>query len=344
MADMNTVKEKLNELLRDKNVDLAYITKFGSHLYGTSTENSDLDLKGLFWPSIDNLILEEKMNSLSFSSGDKDGKNTKDDFDLQLWSVQYWLDLLKKGDTNAIDLLFSMYTDQNLRQTNTEQVKDLLGEFYDNPIDLIDLKNNTAYISYAYMQAKKYGLKGSRVDILKKILDFFSSRFNSETRENRIVMYFDDLLSKHYDDKMCFEKPTKDGERCIWILGKGFTGSTKLQEAYNRLDLAYRSFGHRAILAANNENVDFKAVSHAIRCCVEMNELIDTGFLKFPLSNTEEIMDVKLGKKDWLTYIEPRISGMLDEIKGKLVSVKSNNRMTNNHRSIIRRHYSQYLK
>ena len=100
------INQKIIELCNEHNVDLAYITKFGSILYGTYSDSSDQDIKGLYWPRIDDLILQKRVNSISFTTGNNYERNTKDDIDISLWSVQYWLELLYKGDTNAIDLFF----------------------------------------------------------------------------------------------------------------------------------------------------------------------------------------------------------------------------------------------
>lgn len=154
------INQKIIELCNEHNVDLAYITKFGSILYGTYSDSSDQDIKGLYWPRIDDLILQKRVNSISFTTGNNYERNTKDDIDISLWSVQYWLELLYKGDTNAIDLLFSMYTlDDNVRLTSIDDIKELLYKYYNDPIKLLDLKHTTSYINYAYQQARKYGLK-----------------------------------------------------------------------------------------------------------------------------------------------------------------------------------------
>ena len=60
-----------------------YLTVFGSHLYGTNTENSDKDYKGIFLPSVKNLILGKKMDSISLTSGNNNSKNSSEDCDIQ---------------------------------------------------------------------------------------------------------------------------------------------------------------------------------------------------------------------------------------------------------------------
>ena len=336
------IENNVNDLLVQNNCKLAYITKFGAHLYGTNTENSDIDVRGLYWPDIKDLILEKKLNSLSYTTGDNKTKNNVNDFDIQMWSVNYWLSLVNKGDTNAIDLLFSMYSPSKLVDDN--EVKKLLIDFYDKPIELIDLKNTTGYIQYAYLQAKKYGLRGSRIDILKKSKQFFQSKLTNENdKYNRIVQYFDELLEKYYEPSYLFEK-VNNNDRCIYILGKGYHGSIKLEEAINRLDAEYNKYGERAILAEENKGVDWKAVSHAVRACYQMLELIDTEFLIYPLKAAPEILEIKLGHKDWLTEVEPLLAELLNKVKLKIENIKENDKVYENSQKIIFNYYDMFLR
>jgi predicted nucleotidyltransferase len=48
--DTNTVLNKALDLI-GKDGYLLYLTKFGSHLYGTNGPNSDADYKGFYLPS-----------------------------------------------------------------------------------------------------------------------------------------------------------------------------------------------------------------------------------------------------------------------------------------------------
>ena len=60
-----------------------YLTVFGSHLYGTNTENSDKDYKGIFLPSIKKLMLEESVNNVTLTTGKTDSKNSSEDCNVQ---------------------------------------------------------------------------------------------------------------------------------------------------------------------------------------------------------------------------------------------------------------------
>ena len=55
--------------------------KFGAHLYGTANSDSDIDYKGIFMPSKDEVLLGRIPKSHSHSTGKDESKNTKNDID-----------------------------------------------------------------------------------------------------------------------------------------------------------------------------------------------------------------------------------------------------------------------
>ena len=82
--------------------------KFGSHLYGTDTLSSDLDIKGVYIPEARDILLQCVRPIVSLSKPKAHGeKNTSEDVDYELYSPQRFLDLLAEGQTVALDMLFA---------------------------------------------------------------------------------------------------------------------------------------------------------------------------------------------------------------------------------------------
>lgn len=314
---------------------LLYLTVFGSHLYGTNSENSDKDYKGLFLPDEKMMLLGQKCDCISYTTGDNHSKNSKEDVDIQLWSLQHWLNLLKKGDTNAIDLLFSMYAEHDVVLYQT----DFLGEY-----KILDIKNNKAYIAYAYSQAKKYGLKGSRVGILKEVLQYFNENICSKENwaEMRLHDVAKDIHRDLYDKSLCYFK-NDDVTQMLYILNKGYEPHLKLKYMHQRLVEDYNRYGERAIQAEQNQNIDWKAVSHAVRCLYQVLELIDTDFLQYPLKDRNFIKDVKQGKFPWKD-VEEKIVALLAEVDNKIHELPQNNKIARIHDDIILSCYEEKEK
>jgi len=63
--------------------------------------------------------------------------------------------------------------------------------------------------------------------------------------------------------------------------------------------------------------VDFKALSHAVRVISEVEELLDDGFITFPLKNRVYITSIKEGNET-LEEVMDYLDVKLDEVNQKL--------------------------
>lgn len=86
-------------------MDLIVKMKFGSHLYGTATEESDVDYKGVFLPSKEDTLLNRIPKCYSFSTGENESKNDPKDVDEEIYSLHYFIKLACDGQTVAMDML-----------------------------------------------------------------------------------------------------------------------------------------------------------------------------------------------------------------------------------------------
>lgn len=273
-----------NKLIPEKG-KLLYLTKFGSKLYGTDTENSDSDYKGIYLPSIEDVILGKIKPTLHYSSGNLHGKNTKDDIDITIYSLQYYLVLLAKGEIGALDILFSMYA--------------LTVAYYDKALDTIKLNTNKlttkkskAFTGYCLGQAAKYGIKGSRYGDLLTIKKFLKSQnyqFDDLSLPIATIVHRQDFPALQY-----VQLVNKDDKCYVSVLGKLHQDSISIGEFIERIIKEAQAYGHRSKAAVNG--VDWKALSHAYRVIKQFNELVSTNFIKFPLTYAEEIKEIKYTK------------------------------------------------
>ena len=68
-------------------MDLIVKMKFGSHLYGTATDASDIDYKGIYLPSRRDILLNRVQKCHSFTTGGDQKKNSPDDIDEEIYST-----------------------------------------------------------------------------------------------------------------------------------------------------------------------------------------------------------------------------------------------------------------
>jgi len=67
-----------------------------------------------------------------------------------------------------------------------------------------------------------------------------------------------------------------------------FNGEKLLKEKINKKTI-------QKYIDKYSTKTDFKALSHALRIAQEVQELLETGFIDFPLKNRDELRDIKSG-------------------------------------------------
>jgi hypothetical protein len=309
--DTNFILEKIEKELKPNGHRLLYLCRFGSHLYGTDSEQSDDDFRGIFLPSRNSCLLNTSPKFFDFSSKkNSDRKNFKEDYDIGLWSLQYFLNLVKVGDTNAIDLLYSL--------SNTEMIIENIWltpcfrpmtVLYQEHKKLFSRKSTKAFMSYCIGQARKYGIKGSRVGVVKKINEYIScvgsrvgGSYYEEPTFTKLSYIAESLVKSVNEPSYCFIKwvdAKPRSKETLFVNGTQHHLDITLEEFKCRMDTEYKKYGERAKQAENNEGLDFKALSHAVRAIRQVELLLTTGEIKYPLYCASEIKDIKYGRKTW---------------------------------------------
>lgn len=289
---------------------LLYLCRFGSHLYGTNNENSDADFKGVFLPNQSSCLLGKAPKHYTYSTGDRENKNSKDDLDVQLWSLQYWLELVAKGETNALDLLYS-FTYPEMIVYESDGMKTV----FDNHNRLFTTQDCNSYVGYAVGQAKKYGVKGSRMGVIKKVLEVMELYRDAD--QACLADVIESIMYKCEDASYCFLKDIKssNGEMRPYLVlcGSKHELTIGVGEFYNRVKSTYDRYGDRAKAAEHNEGIDWKALSHALRAIVQMIELLNNGKIQYPLISAPYLKRVKRGEYTW-KEVETMIVEGLDKI------------------------------
>lgn len=295
--------------------------KFGSHLYGTNTPESDTDFKGIYLPTAREIVLGNYKKTIAKSRPKAScERNTKDDIDIEIFSLDRFLELLMEGQTVALDILFApnkVYTNNYYGGT----YEHIWLEIYRNKEKLLT-RNVNAFVGYARQQAAKYGIKGSRLDALKRVVAFLEPLPDWD-RLGAYTTGIDELV-KTCSDLISLEKtplveivnipgPNKvDLMPHLHVCGRkvGYGTTVKLaRECYGKVLDGYGNRAHKAHLAGG---VDWKALSHAVRVNSEALELLSTGFITFPRPDRELLLAIKLGQMPYEQVAELIEQGLAD--------------------------------
>jgi hypothetical protein len=287
--------------------------KFGSHLYGTSTPESDLDIKGVYIPCADDILLQHVNPMISKSREKSFGeKNTADDVDEEYYSLQRYLELLSQGQTVALDMLFAP-------ETAMMSEPDPIWLDIQNIAPKLITKGATAFVRYCRQQANKYGIKGSRVSAARLALDVLKQGEEKYGSNEKLSLMHEKLIIIEKDNEFIhfINGKQSDGDSLIYfeVCNKKTPMTASIKTARGIAQQLMDEYGQRALAAERNEGVDWKALSHAVRVGHEAIELFESGKITFPRPEAEHLLKIKQGK---LQY-----SDVAEEIENLLVKVES---------------------
>lgn len=291
----------------------------GSTLYGLETENSDVDYKGIYIPSLEDMILGKESVTKQSSTGEKDQKNQSGDIDEQYFSLQKFIEMACAGETVAIDMLHC--NDKNLISSSPlwDELVSMRAMFYTT--------NMKAFLGYCKKQAAKYGIKGSRLSALESVVNKLKYAMIDHGEDCKLkdpvscsmveIIHNEDENHKEHVKLIdgFYKKDKWIDKQMIDVCGSKFEMNTSVSHVLNSIQAQYDQYGKRAKLAKENKGVDWKAVSHAIRAAYQLKEIYETGDLKYPLAGRELILDIKLGKLDYIDEVQPLLDSLIDEVE-----------------------------
>lgn len=266
--------------------------KFGSHVYGTSLPTSDNDYKAIYLPTAEDILLQKVKPTIKQSTGDQHSRNTSEDVDLEIFSVQRYLDLLLQGQTVALDMLF--VPDEFILEQ-----KPMWDTIRDNKNFLIH-SGVSAFAGYCRTQANKYGIKGSRMAAVKQSIELIGT-FN---QDERLQLYFNTLEQfaagiEHVDIVMCPGPNKAEMAPHLEVCNRKYPFHSKVSYVLKNLQKIYDGYGHRARQAEKNEGIDWKALMHAVRVQEEAKELLSTSKITFPRPERELLLKIRKGEMDY---------------------------------------------
>ena len=207
MGESKMIDKIIKQLKPLINGQLIYLSQYGSHLYGLNTENSDLDFRGVYIPNLDDIILKKDKDEINteleiylppeplqqkehvlgeiymqpiVSEKGKQVNANRDNLkkvDVKIFSLQKFIQLCSKADTNALDLLFS-WTNKD-----TESYLYAVSDYINPMAQIVTYKNkliNTdrleSPITYAFKQATKYSINPKVPKELIELEQFLEKR------------------------------------------------------------------------------------------------------------------------------------------------------------------------
>jgi hypothetical protein len=287
--------------------------KFGSHLYGTSTPQSDVDLKSVYVPAAQDILMQRVKGSINNQRPKNQGeKNYAGEIDEESYSLQRFLSLASEGQTVALDVLFapewSMTAPPSLewREIITNRSKILT-------------KKSAAFVGYCRQQANKYGIKGSRVAASRLALKVLDDEVRALGTTAKLGEIGDAIhgYCRANPEHMAVVPMEQFGGTVInhWeVCGRKLSFTATIKHARDVVAKLVDEYCKRSLMAESQQGIDWKALSHAVRVGTQALELLRTGHITFPLPNAQHVMDVKLGRVPYQT-VAGEIESLLERVE-----------------------------
>lgn len=277
---------------------------FGSKLYGTDTPTSDNDYKSIIIPSVKDIILQRVKPSKNTHREKAEGeKNYAGELDMETFSYGKYLQLILEGQTVAMDMLF--VPDKYLLESSREWRLIQLNRH------LLISRKAEAFVGYCMQQAKKYGIKGSRVDAVRKTLNFLRDLVDDYEWTGDKLGSWEQYIRKFVENENnefikieVQDHPSGVSITFLEVCGRKMSFTASIKNVIEMMQRLLEEYGKRALMAEKNEGVDWKALSHAVRIAEQAIELFNTGHIEFPRPNAEYLRDIKLGKYDYKEIAE----------------------------------------
>jgi len=254
--------------------------RVGSHLFGTSTSESDEDYLGIFMPPEETVFGFQRCEEVDLGVKVKDdtGRNTKDAVDFKAHDYRKFIRLVVENNPNLLHALFVneeniLFEDKDGFAHRLLSIRDKIpykGAFY-------------RFIRYADSQLHKMRIKPINYKALEEGLA---------------------ILDKFHDHKVMAdlvqtmeESPFRDDGRgkCIRLGDLSIERGTFVKKARKMVRHRLNNATNRATLFTRY-GYDLKFASNLIHLLMSGRELMETGTITFPLSYAQDILEVKQGK------------------------------------------------
>lgn len=276
----------------------------GSRLFGTANADSDFDYKAVSLPTASEVLMGNATFSRQQTTGTDAARNTADDTDVTVFSLQKYVHLLTRMETNAIEMLFAPAMDIGV-------------EFPPYPVKMLRENrfkvlsaNKNAFVGFGKSQALRYSVRGERKTSMEALVGILTDlppnayMFNERVHER--------IMLAEIPGVEIVKKPQPGGTeiRFISAFGKEVAVTCKVGEALKVFEKPLKEMGRRTADAAANGGADWKGLYHAQRIVDEGLELFQTGELRFPCAHAYYYREIRSGERN--------LEGVLDYFEDSL--------------------------
>jgi len=258
--------------------------KIGSRMYGLHTVDSDYDYAGIYLPSLDDVLANRVVDVVDLSTN-TETKNGPADIDRKFFSLRKFIELCKKGDTNALDML---HADDSMiihHSATFETIRKHKEKCY--------TKNMSSMVGYLRSQANKYGVKGSRLAAVNKALKMCEAVKN---KQSTLSDYWTFLPTSEFSWVESTDTESSGVQNFYVVCGRKYQDCMTYEEFHTCMLNLRKKYGERSEKAESHDGIDFKSITCALRVGYQVQDILTKGTYYYPLEQTEYLKDVRAGR------------------------------------------------
>lgn len=278
--------------------EIIFLFKAGSHFFDMNGPNSDVDYRGVYIDISHDCFSQTKKNKVyEFKTNDRGGKNSSLDTDFNLFSLSTFLKLLKEGDFNMMEML---YTPDDKIIISSPLFREIM-DYRDNLI----VRDASAFLGFAQREFKDCGMS----DLHRFEMDEFC-RFLARLPENSVLgdlpLEINSLIescgsiraSKTFVENSGVMKEIK----AVVVSGRLFQLTRKVGDVHRQVK---EILDRDTRIKTTEISASFKTIYHAMRCSLEGIDLLTTGKLAIPFDADRKklLLSVKHGEIDRETAV-----------------------------------------
>jgi hypothetical protein len=257
---------------------------YGSHLYGTSTPESDHDYKTVVLWDFDKLLLGKAPKiSTNKTNTEFCRKNSAEDVDDEYIPVQIFAQHFMEGQSYALELAHNVEGTEAGQVVYDPRFVTFCRELREN-----FLTNETHAIArFATDQAELYTVKGERLNTALATRELYASFPQFARVEDHLEAFTEAArkLEEQFPETFKLTEYDSNGRGlmapCTMMLQRTLPHSGSFSNNLRTIDATIKKYGDRSKQAAGSE-ADWKATMHAVRIVSQGIRLLEGEGLRLP--------------------------------------------------------------
>ena len=292
----------VDEMLESVKGEIIFLGVHGSRLYGLETPDSDIDLKAVYAPSFEDLVIGKNCKTFNY-------KNDELDIEIEVKSVHEFLKSAQGCDTNCMDLLHAPDSAIIYEHEDWKTLRSHKSDLY--------AKNMKGLIGYIKTHAKKYSNKIDRLNEMKEVLKQVECLLLEDMLSNGSkTLTVKDVAESTAWKYFKYVKPVtlvQDHEqKYLEVCGKKYIYTWDVSQLISAMQNEIKRYGKRSNSGLDT-GLDTKSLSHALRVLIQLKELLVKRNITFPLADCDYVKKVKLGQVESRQEVIDVIDNLYDE-------------------------------